>query len=112
MLALGHLLMDVQLYVSAPPRADEAAPIWELRYGGEGSALNLVVAARRMGAEALKELLSRVDYLFLNEREFEALLGGGRNKAFDLGVSLVVVKRGSATPRPTRTTAGGSTSRR
>lgn len=44
----------------------------------------------------MKELLSRVDYLFLNERELEALLGGDPNKAFDLGVSLVVVKRGAA----------------
>ncbi|MGC9170543.1 MAG: carbohydrate kinase family protein [Thermoproteus sp.] len=47
--ALGHLLMDIQLYLADRPDAGEAALVGELRYGGGGSASNFAVAARRLG---------------------------------------------------------------
>lgn len=52
-LALGHLLMDIQLYLSKrPDEEEEAVLVAELRYGGGGSASNFAVAARRLGANA------------------------------------------------------------
>ncbi|MEZ0248279.1 MAG: carbohydrate kinase family protein, partial [Thermoproteus sp.] len=50
--ALGHLLMDIQLYLSDRPEGGEAALVAELRYGGGGSASNFAVAARRLGARS------------------------------------------------------------
>ncbi|MEL9990400.1 MAG: carbohydrate kinase family protein [Thermoproteus sp.] len=210
--ALGHLLMDIQLYLSERPEGGEATLVAELRYGGGGSASNFAVAARRLGVksaiitsvgfdnfgrilleellregvdiskvkivigqqtgtsfllvhpggevkvfeyigaseaieprdisddlfrgfdllhitmyrletaieaarrakelglgvsldpgrvwskrglEYLKPLLANVDYLFLNETEFFNLLGGDVERAFGLGVKLVVVKKGA-----------------
>ncbi|MEZ0248280.1 MAG: PfkB family carbohydrate kinase, partial [Thermoproteus sp.] len=49
----------------------------------------------KRGLEYLKPLLINIDYLFLNEAEFFNLLGGDVERAFELGVKLVVVKRGA-----------------
>jgi len=46
---LGHILMDISIFVDNYPGVDELAEIKDLRYGGGGSAANLAVGIRRLG---------------------------------------------------------------
>jgi len=46
---LGHILMDISIFVNNYPGVDELAEIKDLRYGGGGSAANLAVGIRRLG---------------------------------------------------------------
>ena len=49
LVTLGHLLMDISIYVKSYPKPDEASVVGEFRYGGGGSASNVAVVASRLG---------------------------------------------------------------
>jgi ribokinase len=52
LIAIGHVLMDIRIFVDEFPKADEGAKTDRLSLGGGGSAANVAVGASRLGVKS------------------------------------------------------------
>jgi ribokinase len=52
LITIGHVLMDIRIFVNDFPRADEEAKTDKLSLGGGGSAANVAVGASRLGVKS------------------------------------------------------------
>ncbi len=52
LIAIGHVLMDIRIFVDEFPKADEEAKTDKLSLGGGGSAANVAVGASRLGVKS------------------------------------------------------------